>query len=148
MAERGAKRARLGDAAPQQQQPQQQPLRGLVVAPHAPTVKEIVGDRLTALSLEHWGAGGGKFDAALVERLYRDELCTPERDFASRVMLLELSRYLEKCVPIYFYLSPILLSAERTVGERSRALCFLPSTSVLFYLWVLLLFYFAYFLAF
>ncbi len=62
-----------------------------------PTVKEIVTDRLTQLSLEYWlpGADGKPtrpFDPSVVEDIYRDEL----RELAlPRIMLLELSHYLE-----------------------------------------------------
>ena len=65
----------------------------------APTVKEILDDELTQLSLKHWapaGQGAKKkktpaFSAKLVKELYTKEL----QGGPQRVMLLELSRYLE-----------------------------------------------------
>ena len=70
------------------------------------TVRDIVSDKLTALSVEHWAPSGSdpegskkkSFDASLVEKIYYEEL---EADSDSplslqKTMILELSHYLEK----------------------------------------------------
>lgn len=119
MAERSAKRARKeshGHQGPAETKGNPGPR-----PTHAPTVREILSDELTALSLQHWaGDGSAAFDGALVERLYRSELlpalapasrkgaeltgedgqgpAAGEKGALSRLMLLELSRYLEKHV--------------------------------------------------
>lgn len=96
--------------------------KGGMRSAHAPTVREILSDELTALSLQHWASKekAENFDAALVEQLFRTELLPAlapvaskavvsgsteegagstqaEGGALSRLMLLELSRYLEKC---------------------------------------------------
>jgi Intron-binding protein aquarius N-terminal len=68
-------------------------------AHHAPTVKQILGNKLTQLSLQHWAgenhaSGPAAYDAQLVECIYTEHMCA--RGFDSQaVVLLELSRYLE-----------------------------------------------------
>jgi intron-binding protein aquarius len=60
-----------------------------------PTVNEIQNDPLTALANENWAPGvakGKKFDAALVETIYTDEIAPGK---VSRLTLLEFSCYLE-----------------------------------------------------
>ncbi|KAL6049950.1 Intron-binding protein aquarius [Balamuthia mandrillaris] len=62
---------------------------------HAPTVDQIVSDKLTQLSLNYWAPGAEDlrpFDPQIIERIYNEEL----HGFAlDRIMLLELSHYLE-----------------------------------------------------
>ena len=87
-----AKKARLQDGTASATSVRAQ----LLHAAHAPSVKAIVSDHLTTISLEHWAAAkvtGAKFDSALVDKLYQDEL---SGDATQRVMLLELSKYFEK----------------------------------------------------
>jgi len=70
-------------------------------AHHAPTVRQIIGDALTQLSLDYWAPKSTRklkpFDAQIVEDIYYKEL-GPKSYSISRVMLLELSLYLEKYV--------------------------------------------------
>ena len=61
---------------------------------HAPSVREIVSDKLTQISVEYWGANV-KFDAKVVEDIYNEHLAPADYNL-SRIMLLELSHYLEK----------------------------------------------------
>lgn len=71
---------------------------------YAPTVLEIVNDQLTALSLEYWAPLGNDadesaaqqrkpFNAGIIDELYTKEILTSN---IQRIMLLELSHYLEK----------------------------------------------------
>jgi hypothetical protein len=53
-----------------------------------PTVQDIASDKITKLSKEHWVQSNKPFDDNLVKELYK------ELDH-SRIMLLELNRYLE-----------------------------------------------------
>ena len=61
----------------------------------APTVEEIVRDRLTQLSLQYWAGAPDQlpFDPKIVEDIYTEELSAPNP--FSRIMLLELAHYLE-----------------------------------------------------
>jgi hypothetical protein len=68
---------------------------------HAPAVHQILSDNLTQLSLEYWARNSGKalrpFDPKIVEDIYFSEI-NPDNFNLSRIMLLELSFYLEKFV--------------------------------------------------
>lgn len=73
---------------------------------NAPTVKDILEDALTKVSLEYWAPGSQQkkpFDPAVVTKIYNDEIGA-EAASTSRLMLLELSFYLEK----YVWSSPAL----------------------------------------
>lgn len=81
-------------------------------AHHAPSVQNIVTDPLTMLSLQYWAQGAQEkaaFDPKIVDQIFETEL-NPQKLDLSRVMLLELSFYLEKYVfipaqarlPIFF----------------------------------------------
>jgi hypothetical protein len=64
---------------------------------HAPTVKEIISDQLTRISLEYWAVGSSlprkPFESNIIEDIYSKELSQRR---AAKIMLLELSNYLEK----------------------------------------------------
>lgn len=66
---------------------------------HTPTVTEIISDRLTKLSLDYWApsTSGNEeikpFDPKIIEDIYYKEIL--QENNLSRVMLLELSLYLE-----------------------------------------------------
>ncbi len=65
----------------------------------APSVREIVKDKLTFLSLENWGPESkANFSDDIVKQLFASEVVDPSsgRVNTSRVMLLELSQYLER----------------------------------------------------
>jgi hypothetical protein len=64
----------------------------------APTVEEIVRDRLTQLSLQYWAGAPDQlpFDPEVVEDIFTQELAAPHP--FPRIMLLELSHYLESYV--------------------------------------------------
>lgn len=67
---------------------------------NAPSVQDILQDTLTKISLEHWAPGSAKkstFKPEVVEQIYKDEISAPGAT-TSRLMLLELSFYLEKYV--------------------------------------------------
>jgi len=66
-----------------------------------PTVEEIVRDRLTQLSLQYWAGGADQkpFDPQVVEDIYAQELTVPLA--SQRIMLLELSHYLEAYATIF-----------------------------------------------
>lgn len=67
---------------------------------NAPTVKDILEDQLTKVSLEYWAPGSQKkkpFDSAVITKIYNEEIGI-ESASTSRLMLLELSFYLEKYV--------------------------------------------------
>lgn len=67
---------------------------------NAPTVKDILEDALTKVSLEYWAPGSQKkkdFDSAVITKIYNDEIGAQTAS-TSRLMLLELSFYLEKYV--------------------------------------------------
>jgi len=73
---------------------------------HAPTVRDIISDQLTQISLEYWATGSEKkkpFSADLIEEIYKSDLQSKQNN---KVMLLELSNYLEKYP---FLLSSLLL---------------------------------------
>jgi hypothetical protein len=75
-----------------------------------PTVTEIISDHLTQLSLEYWAPNSPKqlkpFDPQIIETIYTKELA--EKSFnISRIMLLELSRYLEQ-YPQFLHFSILL----------------------------------------
>lgn len=67
----------------------------------APTVTEIIGDELTQLSLKYWAPLGADQDKSqrlsynpkIIEDIYHNEL---KRYNLKRIMLLEVSHYLEK----------------------------------------------------
>jgi hypothetical protein len=74
---------------------------------NAPSVQDILGDSLTKISLEYWAPGSQKkkaFSAEIVEQIYKDEIGSPDAS-TSRLMLLELSFYLEKYVTYTHFLS-------------------------------------------
>lgn len=62
-------------------------------------VHEIVSDPLTQTSLEYWAPNSPKdlkpFDKDLIIKIYKEEIVEKEYNL-SRIMLLELSYYLEK----------------------------------------------------
>lgn len=93
-----AKRQKAAAAASTEADPSSaQPARR-GAAHHAPSVQNIVADPLTLTSLEYWAQGAQQkkpFDPAVVENIFKKELDTNKLDL-SRVMLLELSFYLEK----------------------------------------------------
>jgi len=67
---------------------------------NAPTVQDILEDSLTKISLEYWAPGSQKkkeYSAAIIDQIYKDEIGVPNAP-TSRLMLLELSFYLEKYV--------------------------------------------------
>lgn len=67
---------------------------------NAPTVQNILEDALTKVSLEYWAPGSQKkkaFDPAIVAKIYNEDIGA-ETATTSRLMLLELSFYLEKYV--------------------------------------------------
>jgi intron-binding protein aquarius len=66
----------------------------------APTVQEILSDRLTQLANEYWAPGSeaktkGVFKAEVVDQIFKDELTGDAKFVAHRVVLLEFSCYLE-----------------------------------------------------
>jgi hypothetical protein len=67
----------------------------------APTVSEIITDPLTQISLEYWAPNSPKqlkpFDPQIIEMIYKQELVEKSYN-VSRIMLLELSRYLEQYI--------------------------------------------------
>lgn len=71
---------------------------------NAPTVQNILEDALTKVSLEYWAPGSAKkkdFDPAVVAKIYNEDIGA-ETATTSRLMLLELSFYLEKYVRRHF----------------------------------------------
>jgi hypothetical protein len=65
---------------------------------HAPSVQDILDDALTKISLEYWAPGAQNkkdFDPAVIDKIFNDEI-GPQTSTSSRLMLLELSFYLEK----------------------------------------------------
>lgn len=90
----------LGDHMADTQQKKPARSRGV----HAPTVKEIQADRLTPISEQYWAptvpvTKRKAFDAQIIEDIYYQEL---QEYNISRVMLLELSHYLEKYPALYY----------------------------------------------
>lgn len=67
---------------------------------HAPTVKDIIADPITKLSLEHWAPNSPQqhkaFDPKIIEDIYYQQLVAQDDFNTSKIMLLELSLYLEK----------------------------------------------------
>jgi len=65
----------------------------------APTVKDIMNDRLTPLAKKYWGLGEKNlrpYDAKVIEQVYSAELSgTDLKAIAARAVLLEFSSYLE-----------------------------------------------------
>jgi hypothetical protein len=60
-----------------------------------PTVKDILEDDLTKLSLQYWASGPQErkpFDPVVIQQIYNKELSVQA---SNRVILLELSNYLE-----------------------------------------------------
>lgn len=94
---------------------------------NAPTVQDILSDSLTKLSLEYWAPGSQQkkaFDASIIEQIYKDEIVAHPGS-TSRLMLLELSFYLEKYV--FSCLSTCCYRCERrkvSFSLRSAALTF------------------------
>lgn len=89
---------------------------------NAPTVKDILEDALTKVSLEYWAPGSQNkkaFDSAVVTKIYNDEIGS-ESASTSRLMLLELSFYLEKYVNCSFDRKSLIQVSNRTFG---RFLC-------------------------
>ncbi len=101
-----SKKARLHDGSSSSASTSTTVRSSLLQAAHAPSVKTIVSDRLTALALATWAsnpATGASFDAALVDKLYQEELTSPESASTQRVMLLELSKYFEKYFFFFYF---------------------------------------------
>ena len=104
-----------------------------------PTLHEIESDPLTALAHEHWpvapattakGKGAARpraFDPALVVRILDQEL-RPSGFSFSRIMLLEFSQYLERCVRLPRR-APIPLGAHDSRMPPDPRLPFFPSAS-------------------
>jgi len=93
----------------------------------APTVSDILSDELTKLSLEFWGPDASKrapFDAHVIEKIYTDIDGSLATGDLSRVVLLELSRYLENYLWPNFDASSSslahLLSIIVMVNEKRR----------------------------
>ena len=67
---------------------------------NAPSVQSILQDSLTKISLEYWAPGNAQkkpFSASIIEQIYSEEIGGSEAA-TSRLVLLELSFYLEKYV--------------------------------------------------
>jgi len=61
-----------------------------------PTVNDIVSDRLTLLGLEYWADEQKKpYDAKIIEAIYAEIYPQQQAFNLPRIMLLELSHYLE-----------------------------------------------------
>jgi hypothetical protein len=69
------------------------------------TLKEIASNKLTQLSLEYWAPVSDKvkkpYDAAVIENIYDGEL--KDHSSKKKVMLLELSFYLEMYVELFCF---------------------------------------------
>jgi intron-binding protein aquarius len=102
-----------------------------------PTVVEIIADPLTQLSLEYWAPNSPKqlkpFDPQVIETIYNQELAGKSFN-VSRIMLLELSRYLEHYLwpnwspekSTHAYLFSIILMVNEKFRENVSAWdCFL-----------------------
>lgn len=83
------------DKKPGDKKPGKHADKNKAAGPGGLTVSDILGDELTKLSLEYWAGPQKKpYSAEIVERVYKTELAGSHFSL-SRIMLLELSHYLE-----------------------------------------------------